>query len=249
MDSNKEIFSTIIANEPEELKAVFNLRYQIYNTERHMASEKNLQDADFVEQDIYDSHSIYCLLKHNPTNQFIGTARLVTNHPLLRQHNIPVFPTEDLFDLNRILSPELSASCAELSRFCISKNLREKLNFSFDDNIAMLELLKGVLKLSAEKNISHIFAISSPSLLRMVKYGGMIHDRYQMMIEYYGTRNPAVFHPLEIYKYNVTHNTLSSEACFSSHKHFKQLAEAVLKENNICPKCNTIANELISGKI
>lgn len=244
-----EIFSTIIAKEPEELQAVFNLRFQIYKNERKMACDENIRADEFIEQDLYDSHSTYCLLRHNPTNQFVGTARLVNYHPLLEQNQINIFPAQEHINTSLFIPENLRHDSAELSRFGISKEIRAELNLSIDPRAAMLELLKGVLKISIENSIAHIFAITNKPLLRILKSEGIIFDHHKIDIEFFGIRNPVVFHPLEIYKYNTFNSTPSSKYCLQAKQNFQKLAEVLHKDLNNCSKCISIAEEIIAGRI
>lgn len=68
-------FSLVIADSTSLLQEVYKIRYQVYCEELNYEPKENFPDG--MEKDIYDSHSIHCLLQHKPTGNYAGCVRIV----------------------------------------------------------------------------------------------------------------------------------------------------------------------------
>ena len=73
MSVNITPFQIEIANTPESLKAVFQLRYQVYCKEKNFESGKQNQ----LEQDQFDRQSIHILIRQQHTQALVATMRLI----------------------------------------------------------------------------------------------------------------------------------------------------------------------------
>src|SRR5512134_3593348 len=72
-----EYFEVINADSPELLRDVFHLRYQVYCIEQRAPGFEASKYPDEMESDEYDAHSSHILLRHRPSGEFVGTARLI----------------------------------------------------------------------------------------------------------------------------------------------------------------------------
>ncbi len=64
-----------IANSEELKQEVYRLRHQVYCAELKFESE----NADQIEKDSFDSHSVHCFVRHLATDRMAGTVRLITS--------------------------------------------------------------------------------------------------------------------------------------------------------------------------
>lgn len=71
-----QYFSLSIANNETLLQEVYKIRYEVYCEELNYEAPENFPDG--METDIYDKHSIHCLLKHKPTGTYAGCVRIIT---------------------------------------------------------------------------------------------------------------------------------------------------------------------------
>ena len=161
------------------------LRYQVYVTER------KFENADHhvggLEIDEFDSHARLGLVFHRPTNEAIGTVRLITPvkgdpdslpiAPMLRQNGLDV---RDYVPFDRTM---------EISRFAISKSVRRRVSdepghalappLSRDErirrgNLVCLSLMQFMLRSALATNGStHCSAVMEEKLLRMLASMGL----------------------------------------------------------------------------
>jgi len=69
------VFSSSIADTPEDRDESFRVRFQVYCIDNGFEDPANSPDG--LERDSFDSHSIHSVLTHNATGKAIGTVRLV----------------------------------------------------------------------------------------------------------------------------------------------------------------------------
>ncbi|MBV9389194.1 MAG: PEP-CTERM/exosortase system-associated acyltransferase [Chroococcidiopsidaceae cyanobacterium CP_BM_ER_R8_30] len=114
-------FQIVLANTPKLQQEVFQLRYRVFCQE--LDYEPNSNHPDGMEQDIYDQHSIHCLLLHRASQQYAGCVRLILAEPF--------FPASLPFALLCCypLSSSQSPSCfGELSRLAVAAEFRQRLS-------------------------------------------------------------------------------------------------------------------------
>jgi N-acyl amino acid synthase of PEP-CTERM/exosortase system len=89
---------------------------------------------------------------------------------------------------------------AEVSRIAVSKQFRQVYAKSWAhegaDSLRIaaqlsLGLLSAVVRMCAERGITHICAVMEPSLLRMLARAGVYLQKLGSPVEYHGTRQPA----------------------------------------------------------
>ena len=195
------LFDVISADTPELLEECFKLRYQVYCLETGFEDKK--QFSDQLESDIYDDRSVSSLLIHKKTGIIAGTVRLILPSEELSSDPLPAFN----------ISPELSAlseqhlprkRTAEISRFSISKKFRQRHydthipgieeNLDNADNVhrviphITLGLMKAILKMSIDNDISHWSVVIEPTLERLLRKLGIYFVSVGGIVEYHGRR-------------------------------------------------------------
>ena len=189
----------------------YRLRYQVYCVERGHGAE--VAAANLREHDTFDDHATHVVVKDRSCGTNKATARLITagatregrfpiehDYPdLLARHGI----TEDLLPRQHT---------AEISRFAISKELRERRpgtglpahQSTLDTReqtlpqgalhrrpLVTFGLLLGLIRLGASHDITHCMAVMKPSLLRMLSRFGVHFKPIGKPVEYHGLRQPC----------------------------------------------------------
>lgn len=206
-----EYFEVISANTPELLKEVFHLRYQVYCEEVMIPDFEPKKFSNELEFDEYDARSAHYLLYHRPTGKIAGTVRLVLADP--DDPNRP-FPIEvfaaPYFDRSVIDPTKLPRRhVAEISRLVLAKEFRSRKGerrtpYGTPDNIResqvggdrrhfphpVLGLFVAVYRLTAEYDITHIYAGMEPVLNRLLARFGLDLMPIGPVVEYHGARQP-----------------------------------------------------------
>lgn len=186
---------------------VFRLRYRVLCIEQRLPGFDASCYPEEYERDSYDDHSSHILLRHRPSGDFVGTARLILPVPLNLE--IP-FPIEEhtrfdpaLFDINTLLRQH----AAEISRLLIVRRFSRRRGDceKFGSEIAvegtdrkkqrrfphpLLALVVGIIRMSAQNNITHCFSVMDPSLNRLLGPYGLQFDAIGPLIDYHGPRRP-----------------------------------------------------------
>lgn len=124
-------FRVVIADTQALKEEVFKIRFQVYCEELGFEPVENFPDG--MEQDIYDSRSIHCLLQHKLSNVYAGCVRIISC-----DHNNPfaLYPVEkvcqgglqlDAVHFNR-------SQFAEVSRLAVKAEFRKRVEGSQDTN-------------------------------------------------------------------------------------------------------------------
>lgn len=203
-------FEIITANTPKLIDIAYHLRYQVYCLENPY--EDAYGYADGRENDEYDHRSVHALVKHRPSGQYVGVVRLIL--PDIEDPSKP-FPLEvhsdRLIEKARRDGKYLKRqSLAEISRFCVSKEFRQRIaqapdNYGVNGGKAgghgyhrnmlshvIIGLFAGVLRMSVEHRISHCLAVMEPSLLRLLGRCGVFFDPIGSLVDHRGLRQPAM---------------------------------------------------------
>ncbi|WP_372739189.1 PEP-CTERM/exosortase system-associated acyltransferase [Neptunomonas sp.] len=190
----------------EALKAtVYKIRYDVYCAE--LGWEQNCPVDE--EKDIYDEHSVHCLLEHRRTQKFAGCVRLVTaskTNQLPFEDNCKAAIDETIIDpslLNR-------SKIGEISRLAVPADYRKRKNdeidsFSSDDeeqsrnakhrqeerrhfpNIAV-GLYLSSLAYADLLGIEFVFVMMEPRLSRHLRRYGIVFEKGGEQIDYHGLR-------------------------------------------------------------
>ncbi len=225
----KELYDKVFivkrALTPEDIKEAHRIRYQVYCIENQY---ENPEQSVFGEEtDEYDDNCITSLLIHRHTGLTVGTVRVI----LPDTNNLDsCLPIQKLCDIKKYDSEYDPAVAGEISRFCISKQMRKRicdtsqyLGFyepdpnhkicTHEDKLtkraipyAALGLVKSVFEISAEHNMHYIYAAMEPFLIRSLGMLGIPSTPLGPVVDYHGKRQPAKFRAIEAYENCKKHN-------------------------------------------
>jgi N-acyl amino acid synthase of PEP-CTERM/exosortase system len=203
-----EYFEVIDARSPELLQDVFRLRYQVYCIEQRAPGFEASSYPEGMESDSYDRHSSHIILRHRPSSEYVGAARLILSDPL---DSKKLFPTE----LHTRLDPTLIQTdklprqhMAEISRLVIVRRFSRRRNellhvlergATVEQWVPtrqrrfphpMLALVVGIIRMAVENNTTHLLSVMEPALNRLLSLYGLELDPIGPMIEHHGQRQP-----------------------------------------------------------
>lgn len=201
-------FEVVMADTPELLKEVFKIRYQVLCMEKRLPGFEWSQYLDEQERDDYDDHSVHVILKHRPSERYIGTVRLILFDPLQPDKPFPIeLHTQidsQLFDINNLERQHT----AEISRFLVLsqfnrrradlRDLKERRteagNNAQSDRRSFpylgLALAYGTVLLSRKNGIKNWLSVMDPALNRLLSYFGLDLDPIGPIVDYHGLRRP-----------------------------------------------------------
>lgn len=201
----KHWFETKPAVTAEEIEQAHRLRYQVYCIENPF--EDAADNPNEMEMDEYDPHSVHSLLIHRPTNTTMGAVRLILPSPDAAYH----LPIQDVWETNHVPYPE--ATTAEISRYAISREFRRRageeryadVNWAENQQKAAeqrrlerrvlphitLGLMKSVLRMCIEHEITHVCAVMEPALIRLLNRFGLHFEPIGPVVDYHGRRQPC----------------------------------------------------------
>jgi N-acyl amino acid synthase of PEP-CTERM/exosortase system len=216
MSNLPEIFSkyfdVITDHESWVMDEAFKLRYQVYCVEQGFEDASQFEDKrEFDEFDCRAAHGIVC---HRRSETTAATVRLVLPDPKSPE---ALFPIE--MHCGNALRRHLSIltgvprhAIAEISRFAVSKNFKRRLgecesvagvapdhDEDFDRDLGgkrviphlILGLFAAIVKMSAERKITHWYAVMDVSLLRLLSRFGINFVPVGDMVDYHGLRQPC----------------------------------------------------------
>lgn len=203
-----EYFEVIDAHSPELLRNVFHLRYRVYCIEQRAPGFEASNYPTEMESDDYDRHSSHILLRHRPSGEFVGTARLILPDPLNPEK---LFPTEQhtqfdpaLIDISRLSRQ----NTGEISRLVVIRRFSRRGNeliHAIENGVRiekwaptnqrrfphpMLALAVGIIRMSVQNNITHWFSVMEPALNRLLGLYGLQLDPVGPITDHHGLRRP-----------------------------------------------------------
>ena len=206
----RHYFEVILADTPERLDQVFELRYQVY------ADEQGFENADEFpdrrEMDEYDAQSEHILLRHRRTKICIGTARLILPKP---DDPLNSFPTQKISSHPMLHDADIARHASEFSRLAISKEyLKRSCDasgpmsvFHFDPTckdkkltmwltrrivrFLSVGLMAGIIELAARRGKPIMFAVMEPFLIRNLRKIGFDFPFVDSGVDYHGLRHPC----------------------------------------------------------
>lgn len=216
-----EYFEIVSADTPELLKEVFDLRYRILCVHNTFPDFDGSKFPDGLEHDEYDDHSVHILLRHRPSDIFVGTTRLIMPD---RQHTERKFPTElhtRFFPGFALDTPSRQQTC-EISRFAIlSEFFKRKKDQAATPSTSMasaekhnrrrfphpmLALVVGIIRLCAKHKIYYLLSSMDPALNKLLGFYGLQLNPIGPTVDYHGIRCPyhvSVLDMLErMYRYH-----------------------------------------------
>jgi N-acyl amino acid synthase of PEP-CTERM/exosortase system len=203
-----EYFEIIDADSPELLCEVFHLRYQVLCIEQRAPGFEASNYPKKMESDSYDRHSSHILLRHRPSEKFVGTARLILSDPL---DPYKLFPTERHMRLDPALidvSKLPRQSMGEISRLVVVRRFsrrRDELLHALENGTQvkkwaptmhrrfphpMLALAVGIIRMSVENSVNHWLSVMEPALNRLLGLYGLQLDPVGPTIDHHGLRRP-----------------------------------------------------------
>ncbi len=208
IDAFDEYFEIVNADSPELLKEVFHLRYTVLCIEARAPGFKAAHYSDEMETDEYDYRSHHILLKHRPSNTFIGCARLILSDPSSPENLFPVERYAQIDPAQIDTSKLPRQNVAEISRFLLLgkySRRREERRRSPDwlndeqrtqDNNRrrfphpMLAITVGIIRSCIQHNITYWLSVMEPALNRLLYIYSLQLDPVGPLIDYHGPRRP-----------------------------------------------------------
>jgi N-acyl amino acid synthase of PEP-CTERM/exosortase system len=203
-----EYFEVVDARSPELLRDVFHLRYRVLCIEQRLPGFDASRYPQERESDSYDDHSAHILLRHRPSNEFVGTARLILPDPLDPKKPFPI-ERHTQFDPVFINPSRLSRLyIGEISRLVVVRRFSQRRDEALHAIESgrevekwspikqrrfphpMLALAIGIIRMSVENNITHWFSVMEPALNRLLGLYGLQLDPVGPTIDYHGLRRP-----------------------------------------------------------
>jgi N-acyl-L-homoserine lactone synthetase len=177
----QEELSVEIVRSPEQLLEAQRLRFRVYCEERGFEPGTN-----GLEQDAFDPVSRHVLVRGRDTGTVLGTVRIVLSNTASGLNGFPMRQACEPW----VLSPLPIASTGEISRFALT---RDRAGISPAAAALMrLCLIRGLVQLSAETELTHWCAIMERTLLRLLRATGIHFVAVGPTVEHHGTRQPAV---------------------------------------------------------
>ena len=204
-------FDVVSADTIGLIETAFRIRYQVYCVERSFEDQAAFPEQ--METDDYDMHSAHTLVRCKTSGQYTGLVRLVLPDPVDMNKPLPMekFCQSGMKASGIDLSSIPRASLAEVSRFSISKELKslcsrqpaisvvgaenEKENKAADPQMMphiALGLFAGIVRMSAQNNITHWLSVMEPTFLRFLSRYGIYFQKTGPVVDYHGKRQPAV---------------------------------------------------------
>ncbi|HXC14875.1 MAG TPA: PEP-CTERM/exosortase system-associated acyltransferase [Stellaceae bacterium] len=205
--SYDQYFTVLRADTRERRDDAYRLRYQVYCIENQFEDRGRCRDGREFDDD--DDRSVHTLLVHRRSSAAVGTARLILPRPdALR----PLPIQEILWPRERMIFERLPLHrTAEVSRFAVSKEFRRRCgeerfpDVGFSDRRPdpaaserrllphiTLGLLRGILGICLEYEISILAAVMEPALLRVLCRLGLDFVPLGPLVEHHGRRQPCV---------------------------------------------------------
>lgn len=213
----QKFFEIVIADTAELLEHVYRIRYQVLCIEQRLPGFDPAHCPDEKERDNYDSHSCHVLLRHRPSGDFIGTARLIL--PALSKPEKPL-PVE-LYSQTDPMLCDIKAlprqQTAEISRFLIKgqfdrrrderrredrrkeateaasekRNTQDRRSSDRRSGLTIgLVLMSGVMRMSVKYNIRHWLIVTEPAVNKLMGFYGLDFNPIGPPINYHGIRRP-----------------------------------------------------------
>ncbi|MEK6708641.1 MAG: PEP-CTERM/exosortase system-associated acyltransferase [Pseudomonadota bacterium] len=202
-----EYFEIITADTPELLEQAFRLRYLALCIEERLPGFEAAHYPNGMETDDHDRHAHHLLLKHRPSGNFIGSARLIFPDP---SNSGKPFPVEQHTQIDPALidtSKLLRQHTVEISRFILLGNYsRRREERRRSATLAggkerdssnrrrfphpMLAISVGIIRMCARQGITHWLSVMAPALNRLLGLYQLQLDPVGPLADYHGPRRP-----------------------------------------------------------
>lgn len=199
-------FHVVAAASDELRREVFRIRYDVYCDELRYEDPSRFPDKE--ETDGYDSHSLHCLLLHEPSGTYAGCVRLVQVNPARPEDPLPFerLCKGRMYDeLLARLVPDRT-KIGEISRLAVRSSFRRRKGESTVPG-GVVEERRGPLgsmrtpwialglylsaaALGLIKGLNGVFALMEPRLARRLGTYGIRFQQVGEPVEHRGERAP-----------------------------------------------------------
>ncbi len=218
-------FPSKLVKEMQELKKLYQLRYDVYCTQKGFLDPAKYPDK--LETDIFDQHSLH-FGAFDTLGNALGTLRLIRNSD-------KGFPMLDHCEIN--VPDEILQKSGEISRLAVSKMIRkrrgdgeygmvveggpidEKPKVSLQHNrrrhrpAIVVGLYKNLYQESRKNGITHWLAVMEPGLVKLLKRFHFNFEAIGPEVDYYGPVRPYMV-SLESIEDQVYNNSKPFYAAF-----------------------------------
>jgi N-acyl amino acid synthase of PEP-CTERM/exosortase system len=199
IDLYEREYVVLAADRAERRRAAHRLRYQVYCLENPF--EESAAYPDGLECDEFDDHAVQSLLQRRVDGAAIGTVRLILPVEGRAGDSLPFQrlcrPIVPLLDL--LLPVD---TMAEVSRFCISKELRRRpptqgsgaepaRRIASLSRYATLGLIRSLVENSIDHGVTHWCLVVEPALMRFLASLGLQFHPLGPLVEHHGLRQPC----------------------------------------------------------
>ena len=195
-------FETRVADCPALIEAAHALRYQVYCVERKFEDAE--EHSGGLETDQYDKGAIQGVLFHRPSEQAIGTVRII-QPAKCGEAGLPIAQllSENGIDLAKFVR---IVDSVEISRFAISKEFRRRwtderviaagrpltrLESTRQANLPCLSLIQFLLRQCVEQGVVYWTAVMESTFLRMLARMGIHFTSIGPVVFHHGFRQPC----------------------------------------------------------
>jgi N-acyl amino acid synthase of PEP-CTERM/exosortase system len=203
--SFNEHFDVVRADTADLRDLVYRVRYQVYCIENPFEDPARCPTQRETDED--DDRAVHTLLLHRGSGAAAGTARLILPRPGTGRP-LPIERILRASGARMLLLP--SPRTAEVSRFAISREFRRRRSDSryadaaFDSTCSepgaverrllphiTLGLIRGILGICLEHEITQLAAVMDPALLRLLARLGVAFAPLGPLVQYHGWRQPC----------------------------------------------------------
>jgi N-acyl amino acid synthase of PEP-CTERM/exosortase system len=203
----------------EELREeVFKIRHNVYCEELAFEHQKD----NGMEMDEFDSHSLFAMIQHKPTQNYTSCVRVVCSSSEDELLPIEKFCYDAIQDERYKPENFKRSEIGEFSRLAVKSDFRRRRSDRFKGSaigairestysetelrcfpfIAIgLYMVAGTLAI--DKGIKHAFVMMEPRLARSMKFVGINYIQIGEAIDYHGLRAPYYIHA-DIFLENLT---------------------------------------------
>lgn len=208
-----------IANSEELYTEVHKIRHQVYCDELNFLPCSD----DGLEKDKFDSHSLFSLIKHKPSNQYTSCVRLVKSSSedelLPIEHYCKDSIEHDEFAPWLFKREEI----CEISRLAVRPDFRRRRDDKFKGSATgviservysetelrcfpfiAIGLYMTSASMALKSGMKHAYVMMEPKLARSMKFVGIKFIQIGKPIEYHGLRAPYYINA-EIFFNSLTH--------------------------------------------
>ena len=204
-------FEVVSADTIGLMETAFRIRYQVYCVARSF--EDPMAFPDQMETDEYDMHSAHSLVRCKTSGQYMGLVRLILPDPVDMNKPLPMekfcqsgmeasgiklssIPRESLAEISRFsISSELKRQCSRKPAVSVVDAENKQEDTALDTQIIphmTLGLFAGIVRMSAQNNITHWLSVMEPTLFRFLSRYGIYFQKTGPVVDYHGRRQPAI---------------------------------------------------------